>query len=552
MVVHADEALAAGDSEIFKANDSSRETLTIEEAIDRVVVKVTLKMVLIFGTACLTIVNAGSATYLTVFTGHIPYNEWTCLSKKCFNILKSSDQSSEDFYSYETMCENDLVAGSDFKWTSKMQTFSMDWDFYCGNEAKLSVLSSVFFVGTFLGLICSTGLYERLGRKRGATIGSFMVLVAVFLSSVANNYWVLLLLRFIYGLGQSTTYMGSYCWIVELAPTYLRNHISNLFGLGWSVGVFALIGISYFIHQWQYVYVAVACMNAVAILPFFLLPLPESPRFSLLKGREEEAKKTLRLLAEMNGSKASFENVDLVYEKRNQFYLQQVKDFKYHPTMLKETVIGMIAWFTVGLVSYSYQFGWSKMGNDLHSIYFFSALGEGISYVICVPCCQYLGRKRATLFFFALVIVMNAIASLDIKFSHDWSLETLASIFGSMGSAAAFVMMYLYSGELAPTSHRGMIMCLCSSCARTGSFIGPYVNLLYGLTDRRVPLTLFAGLSLLACVAVWFLPDTTGRSVPETPEDVEILSRKKKLEGQDEDKEAKHVVVNRLNGCEQE
>ena len=212
----------------------------------------------------------------------------------------------------------------------------------------------------------------------------------------------------------------------------------------------------------------------------------------------------------------------------------------------------MIAWFTVGLVSYSYQFGWSKMGNDLHSIYFFSALGEGISYVICVPCCQYLGRKRATLFFFALVIVMNAIASLDIKFSHDWSLETLASIFGSMGSAAAFVMMYLYSGELAPTSHRGMIMCLCSSCARTGSFIGPYVNLLYWLTDRRVPLTLFAGLSLLACVAVWFLPDTTGRSVPETPEEVEILSRKKKLEGQDEDKEAKHVVVNRLNGCEQE
>ena len=86
-------------------------------------------------------------------------------------------------------------------------------------------------------------------------------------------------------------------------------------------------------------------------------------------------------------------------------------------------------------------------------------------------------------------------------------------------------MLYLYSGELAPTSHRGMIMCLCSSCARVGSFIGPYVSLLYGVTDKRVPLVLFAGLSVCALVAVYFLPDTTGKSIPEVPKDLEDKKR---------------------------
>jgi MFS family permease len=497
-------------------------------------------------------VNTSIGTYLTVFTGNIPYDEWTCVSKKCSDLLKTA-QSSDEFYSYDNMCKNDLVAGLDFEWTSKRSTFSIEWGFYCKNEAKLSLVSSVLFIGTFLGLLFSTGLYERVGRKRSAIYGSFLSLAAVALSSVASDYIILLFLRITYGFGLSITYMGTYCWLVELAPTFLRNPVSNLLTLGgWTTGFFALIGMSYFIHQWQYVYLAAAGIDALAILPFFFLPLPESPRFSLLKGRNEEAKKTLRLLAQMSDNKVSFDKIDLVYEEKNQSYFEQMKDFKGHPKMLKETLLGMCAWFIVALVSFSYQFGWSKFGNDLHSIYSFAAFGEGLSFIIAMLCCRLLGRKKATLFFFLSVIAMNAVAMLDVKFDNNWSLEQLVSMIGNIGAGAAFVMMYLFSGELAPTSHRGMILCLCSSCARVGSFIGPYVNLLYGVTDRRVPLALFAGLSLLACVVVWFLPDTTGKSVPETPEDVGRSSGKRREEDTGGDEEAFHVVVNGLNSYDKE
>ena len=62
------------------------------------------------------------------------------------------------------------------------------------------------------------------------------------------------------------------------------------------------------------------------------------------------------------------------------------------------------------------------------------------------------------------------------------------------------------------------------------------------MTDRKVPLALFAGLSLLASVAVWFLPGTSGRPVPETPADVEILSEREKF--REERKDNLEVIVN--------
>ena len=534
------------DPAIFSSPSLKKETLTIDEAVDRVVNKVTLRLVLMLLLITSASVNSGMVTYLTVFTGQIPYSEWKCVSKKCLD-LKNTAKSLQEFFSEETMCKNGLVAGSDFEWIYKRQTFSMDWGFYCNKEAKLSLISSVLFVGMFLGLLFSTALFDRFGRKKVALIGSFLNLAAVAISSCANNFIILLLLRVLYGFGVIISYTGSYCWLVELLPERYRNISINFFSLGgWTTGKVVLIGFSYFINQWQYVYLAVAGVNALALLLFLVLPIPPSPRFSLIKGRKEEALKTLEILALASNNDVCLEKIDLVYEERKQSYLEQIKDFRSHPNMTRETLLGMGVWLIVSLVDYSYQFGWSKIGNDLHSIHLFVALGTAISGVIAVPLCRFLSRKKAILFIFVWVIVMNGIASLDVKFSSDWSLEHLASMLGSIGITTEFLLIYLLSGELAPTSHRGMIICLSSSCARIGSFLGPYVNLMYGVTDRRVPLALFAGLSFIACVAVWFLPDTTGRAVPETPGDVEILAEKERKEGRKFRKERKdnfEVVV---------
>ena len=66
-----------------------------------------------------------------------------------------------------------------------------------------------------------------------------------------------------------------------------------------------------------------------------LLIMPSSPRLSLIRGRENEAKNTLESFSETCGNNISFEEIRLVYKARVQSYRQQLKDFKIFPARLK-------------------------------------------------------------------------------------------------------------------------------------------------------------------------------------------------------------------------
>ena len=166
--------------------------------------------------------------------------------------------------------------------------------------------------------------------------------------------------------------------------------------------------------------------------------------FSTDKGNKEEALKTLRILARMSDNKVSLDEVDLKYEERKLSYLEQITYFVPHPTMMKETLLGMSVWFVVALLFYSYQFGWGKMGTELHSIYIVANVGDALSTVIAVPLCRLLGRRKSLLFSLMCVVTMNAVASLDASFTDDWNLEHDASMLGSVGAGTAFALIYLF------------------------------------------------------------------------------------------------------------
>eukprot|EP00116_Pleurobrachia_bachei_P015966 sb/3476228/ len=109
----------------------------------------------------------------------------------------------------------------------------------------------------------------------------------------------------------------------------------------------------------------------------------------------------------------------------------------------------------------------------------------------------------------------------DVEFGSGWTLEHVSCLLGNTCVGAVFCLIYQLTVELAPTSHRGMVLSLSSSSARIGSFIGPYMSLMYTVADRRVPLAVHAILTALCGVAVWVQPEKNGGKIPETPADVQ-------------------------------
>ena len=530
------------DTDEKQSDALKKETLTIDQVVDRIYKGINFKLLLLFVVATIPASQTGVQVYMTIFTGFIPYSEWTCVSDRCFSLLAESNFS-ETFYSARPMCANQLVAGTDFNWTSQRTSFSMDWGIYCESESKLSVVSSFFFVGASIGLLFSTAIIDRFGRKNGAIAGNIIAAFATMIAPWFPLFEVMLAVRVLQGLGMFINLTGIYCWVVEFSPTKLRSVISALILVVWCSGYLMILAISYFIPYWKYVFLTSGSLNILAIIPLLMLPM--SPRFALVRGWESEAKEILENFSRVCCVEISMDSIHLEYTTRVQNFFQQLKDFRKFPALRRNTLLCMLSWFTVATLFYGFDFGWGKISANLYQSYLFAALGKVVAIVLTIPACQWLGRKNAVLLFLVSAILSFLLAMPDFKIANGWTLEFAACLAGSMAITSAYAINYLYTSELTPTTHRGMVMSICSTCARLGSFLGIYSSLLYQVVDRRVPLALSAGLTTLYVSAVFFLPDPTGKSIPETPNDVEVTTGKRKYQAVEELK-CKAEVMNGL------
>lgn len=494
--------------------------LTVDEIVEQLITGISPRLFLLFFLATTNCWNSAIRTYLVIFTGVIPYTEWRCINEdRCGHINASTE------YNLCGMGDGgagELVHGVDFLWNTTRTSFAIEWDLYCGREYLVTITSSMFFVGATFGLLTSTAIYDKFGRKNGSLLGSLISFVATVACMFGVRYEMLIALRLVQGFGQLICWTGVYCWLLEFAPGHLRNPCNGAILLQWAVGYTLLVGASFLLHNWRYIFLMAAVVNFAtgAVLVVF----PESPRFLLVRGQETKAVEVLEWFARTIRSPLDMATIQLTYEKRVQSFTEQVRDFGKYARMRKETVLCITMWFLVATLFYGFSFSWTKITSDLYLGYLMAAMAMILAVFIFTPVNRLIGRKKALMVFLVCAVAMDLVAMVDHEFSPGWDVNRVACLAGNVALCCCYGTIYLYTGELAPTSHRGMIMALCSSAARVGSTLGPYMTLLYRLADRRIPLGVFGALTILCGVAVWGLSDTTGRRIPETPKDVEVLA----------------------------
>ena len=366
------------------------QSLTIDQAVEMIYNGINVKVIFVYFSVLIGGCLTAAVTYMTVFTGFIPYTEWTCVSQKCLGLLADGNNS-ESFYSQKSMCENTLQAGVDFNWTSSRTSFSMDWGFYCEAGGKQSVVSSFFFIGAFLGLLSSTAIFDKVGRRNGAIFGSVIGGAVTIAGTWVPSFEWLLAIRVFHGYGHLISYTGLYCWIMEFLPSHLRNPVNCINAAIWVVGTLVIVLIGYLIPVWNYVFLATGILNFLLIIPWMIYPV--SPRFSLIRGKEEDARRTLDSWSRICNNTISFDEVTLVFKSHKQNYLKQLKDFKTYPTMRKETLINIVVWFIRAALFYGFEFGWGKLSSNIYhyASYLLSSLGKTIWFSIVIPICYLTG-----------------------------------------------------------------------------------------------------------------------------------------------------------------
>ncbi|KAI0727511.1 general substrate transporter [Fomitopsis betulina] len=148
---------------------------------------------------------------------------------------------------------------------------------------------SIYYLGTLIGALMGGVLGDRIGRIRTMFVGSFWVLIGATLQCSAQNVAWMLCARVINGIG--TGYLNA------IVPVW-----SAEFGLGF-------VGDGTSQVRWRFP----IAFQILPVLAFMLLvpSMPESPRWLLKMGREEEARS---ILARLRSEDGNLENARVIAE----------------------------------------------------------------------------------------------------------------------------------------------------------------------------------------------------------------------------------------------
>jgi MFS family permease len=169
------------------------------------------------------------------------------------------------------------------------------------SNAQIGLLGSVYVAGAVTGSLVFGYLTDRLGRKRLFFVTLAVYTIATGATAFAWDFWSFAIFRFLTGAGIGGEYAAINSAIDELIPARVRGWvdlaINGSYWLGTIAGACAallLLDTSLIPEEYGWrVAFAVGAVLGVLILVTRRL-LPESPRWLMIHGREEEAEKIVR------------------------------------------------------------------------------------------------------------------------------------------------------------------------------------------------------------------------------------------------------------------
>ena len=426
--------------------------------------------------------------------------------------------------------------GSAFSWLPfKHFSVTTQYDLVCSRAAYRTAIDMSFWIGFILFLNVSGALADRFGRRLvlvlvTASAGASMLCVSMARDWTSVAFFLALTGAFNAGIGPCAVLLA-----VESSGARLRGVLGLGQKLFWSTGVIASAWVAWHVQEsdgWR-VYTAAAAVPALVYAFTAAIALSESPRWLMTVGRHEEAEAVLAAMGRRNGTLVAKEgerhggstgaDEKLILKKRGgksseqQTNVESLWTVLGHRRLRRYLLLNCYLWFTTSALYYGLNFLLSE-GNIEGNFYFNVILYGGVELVgaiIAMMSVDVFGRRSLLLFFLAQ-------ASISLLFSgmtSSASLQRSAAILGKAGIAATFALIFLFSSEMFPTSVRSQSLGICSTFARVGSLTAPIISS-SSRTSHVIPFVVFGLLGSMACLTSSFLPETLGKKLADTCDDV--------------------------------
>lgn len=170
-------------------------------------------------------------------------------------------------------------------------------DYFTLTDSQVENITALGLIGAVVGALFTGRITDYLGRKKVILASAFVFATGAVWTGLAPTVPQLMISRFYLGLAIGVSSFAVPLYISEIAPTKIRGTLVSMFQLLITVGILAAyLSDNAFadnnnLECWRpMLYVGVIPAAILFIGMFFL---PETPRWLMSRGREDEARKVL-------------------------------------------------------------------------------------------------------------------------------------------------------------------------------------------------------------------------------------------------------------------
>jgi putative MFS transporter len=383
-------------------------------------------------------------------------------------------------------------------------------------SGQAGFIGTAIFLGMLLGAWFWGTMSDYIGRKMGFQLTVLIDSVFGFLSALSPGYIWLVVLRAVTGFGVGGTLPVDYAIFSEYLPKRNRGRYMVLLESFWAVGTIAAAGLAWLIVPrvgWR-------ALLAVSAVPGLIVTLiwryvPESPRYLLIEGREEEAREVLRQVAETNGTEITFDQLEVAPRQE-----QVTVSALWKKSYVRTTLMLWISWFCISLGYYG-TFIWLPnifvdRGFEFLQTYqnvFIMALAQLPGYFSAAYLIEHWGRKRTL----AIYLGLSGLFTFLFAVVSGLSLIVGTAVLMSFFTLGAWGVLYAYTPELYPTETRATGMGAASGMTRIAGALAPILGGWLLASSLVAALSLYAVSFIVGAVVVYALgKETRGQPLIET------------------------------------
>lgn len=393
---------------------------------------------------------------------------------------------------------------------------------------EVGIMIGASYVGQVVGALTFSWAAERYGRVPCAAAATAIYALMSLVCAGAWSFDVLLLCRFIQGIGVGGEMPVAATYISELSKARGRGRFFMLYEMIFPIGLMVTGQVGALLVPlmgWQIMFLIGGIPGLIIAL--LLLRLPESPRWLIGKGRLAEAEAVVTRLEAASDKAGTVMREELPavtlpaqvpVPPRSRGRWSELLS----PAYRGRTLIVWVLWASAYLVANSLNNWLPTLYTTVYHLGLPQALraasmtnvAQVALVLLCAMVIDRTGRKYWMMGAFGLGAMMLSVLAFGGTQDVSWVIIFSTLSYGLIGSIAAVV--YLYTPEIYPTRMRAIGTGVATSWLRVASAIGPtLVGFMLGKGGVDSVFLMFAAVAVLGLVAATRMIETRNLRLEE-------------------------------------